>query len=74
MIHVFCRSDLSKEQMILELSFKMKILFWSGIVLGSMSVGILSYAVVKYVGFLNQSIQPFCSFCLCHVLNFINHD
>ncbi|XP_012574098.1 E3 ubiquitin-protein ligase SPL2 isoform X2 [Cicer arietinum] len=40
-------SDLSKEQMILELSFKMKILFWSGIVLGSMSVGILSYAVVK---------------------------
>lgn len=51
MIHVFCRSDLSKDQMIVDLSFKTKLLFWSGILLGSMSVGIIGYAVVRYVGF-----------------------
>ncbi|CAJ1950769.1 unnamed protein product [Sphenostylis stenocarpa] len=40
-------SDLSKDQMILDLSIKTKILFWGGIALGSMSVGILGYAVVR---------------------------
>ncbi|KAL2336432.1 hypothetical protein Fmac_010878 [Flemingia macrophylla] len=40
-------SDLSKDQMIVDLSIKTKILFWGGIALGSMSVGILSYAVVR---------------------------
>ncbi|KAK7255713.1 hypothetical protein RIF29_29132 [Crotalaria pallida] len=40
-------SDLSKDQMIVDLSFKTKILFWGGIALGSMSVGILGYAAVR---------------------------
>ncbi|TKY64263.1 Mitochondrial ubiquitin ligase activator of nfkb 1 [Spatholobus suberectus] len=40
-------SDLSKDQMIVDLSIKTKILFWGGIALGSMSVGILGYAVVR---------------------------
>ncbi|KAK7294449.1 hypothetical protein RJT34_17338 [Clitoria ternatea] len=40
-------SDLSKDQMIAALSFKTKILFWGGIILSSMSVGILGYAVVR---------------------------
>ncbi|XP_020232197.1 E3 ubiquitin-protein ligase SPL2 [Cajanus cajan] len=40
-------SDLSKDQMIVDLSIKTKVLFWGGIALGSMSVGILSYAVVR---------------------------
>ncbi|XP_027908156.1 E3 ubiquitin-protein ligase SPL2 [Vigna unguiculata] len=40
-------SDLSKDQMIVDLSIKTKILFWGGVALGSMSVGILGYAVVR---------------------------
>ncbi|CAI8607893.1 unnamed protein product [Vicia faba] len=40
-------SDLSKNQMVVDLSFKTRVLFWSGIVLGSMSVGIIGYAVVR---------------------------
>ncbi|GAU32971.1 hypothetical protein TSUD_358380 [Trifolium subterraneum] len=40
-------SDLSKDQMIVDLSFKAKVLFWSGIVLGTMSVGIFGYAIVR---------------------------
>lgn len=40
-------SELSKDQMIVDLSFKTKVLFWSGILLGSMSVGIIGYAVVR---------------------------
>ncbi|OIW17086.1 hypothetical protein TanjilG_20190 [Lupinus angustifolius] len=40
-------SDLSKDQMIVDLSFKTTVLLWGGIVLGSMSVGILGYAVVR---------------------------
>ncbi|KHN43831.1 Mitochondrial ubiquitin ligase activator of nfkb 1 [Glycine soja] len=40
-------SDLSKDQMIMDLSIKTKILFWGGIALGSMSVGVLGYAVVR---------------------------
>lgn len=70
MIHMFRRSDLSKDQMIVDLSFRTKILFWSGILLGSMSVGILSYAVVRYVSFLDQSIY---SYRLHAVLDFLNH-
>lgn len=40
-------SDLSKDQMIVDLSFKTKILFWGGIALGSVSVVILGYAAVR---------------------------
>lgn len=56
--------------MIVDLSFKTKILFWSGIVLGSMSVGVLSYAVVRYIVFPDQY---FYSYCLHDALDFVNH-
>ena len=34
--------------MILDLVFKTKFLFWSSVVLGSLSVGVLGYSVVRY--------------------------
>ncbi|KAL1293574.1 hypothetical protein HN51_054234 [Arachis hypogaea] len=40
-------SELSKDQMIVDLSFKTKVLFWGGIVLGSVSIGILGYSVAR---------------------------
>ncbi|KAK6264282.1 hypothetical protein QUC31_012420 [Theobroma cacao] len=40
-------SDKTKDQMLLDLAFKTKILLWSGIVLGSLSIGILGYAFVR---------------------------
>ncbi|XWS16162.1 hypothetical protein CRYUN_Cryun34aG0061600 [Craigia yunnanensis] len=40
-------SDLTKDQMLLDLAFKTKILFWSSIILGSLSIGILGYAFVR---------------------------
>ncbi|XP_054784098.1 E3 ubiquitin-protein ligase SPL2-like [Prosopis cineraria] len=40
-------SELNKDQMIAELTFKTKVLFWSGIILSSLSVGILGYAFVR---------------------------
>uniref|UniRef100_A0A2P2IQH1 RING-type E3 ubiquitin transferase n=2 Tax=Rhizophora mucronata TaxID=61149 RepID=A0A2P2IQH1_RHIMU len=39
--------DMTKDQMVSDLSLKSKILLWSGIVLGSMSIGILGYAAVR---------------------------
>ncbi|CAI9114409.1 OLC1v1015127C1 [Oldenlandia corymbosa var. corymbosa] len=43
----FFLSDLTKDQMVLDLDFKTRVLFWSGIVVGSLAVGILGYAVVR---------------------------
>ncbi|EEF40994.1 ubiquitin-protein ligase, putative [Ricinus communis] len=43
----FFLSDLSKEQMVVDLAFKTKVLFWSGVVLGSFSICILGYAAVR---------------------------
>lgn len=40
-------SDMSKDQMVLELAFRSKILLWSGVVLGSLAIGILGYAVAR---------------------------
>ncbi|KAL5579560.1 hypothetical protein UlMin_012002 [Ulmus minor] len=40
-------TDMSKEQMVVDLAFSNKVLLLSGIVLGSLSVGILGYAVVR---------------------------
>ncbi|KAI4355432.1 hypothetical protein L6164_004207 [Bauhinia variegata] len=40
-------TDLSKDQMIVDLAFKTNILFWAGILFGSMSVAILGYAAVR---------------------------
>lgn len=42
---------MNKDQMIVELALKTKILFWSGVLLGSVSVGILGYAFVRYCCF-----------------------
>ncbi|XP_057977787.1 E3 ubiquitin-protein ligase SPL2 [Malania oleifera] len=39
--------DMTKDQMVVELAFRTKILFWSGIVLGSLSIGILGFAAVR---------------------------
>lgn len=46
-----CRSDLTKDQMIADLVFKRRILLWSGIVLGSLSIGILGYAIMRSCAF-----------------------
>ncbi|KAK9755995.1 hypothetical protein RND81_01G065600 [Saponaria officinalis] len=39
--------DLTKDQMLIELSSRTKILLWSGIVVGSVSIGVLGYAIVR---------------------------
>ncbi|KAL9247263.1 hypothetical protein vseg_020712 [Gypsophila vaccaria] len=39
--------DLTKDQMLIELSLRTKILLWSGIVVGSVSIGVLGYAIVR---------------------------
>ncbi|KAK8524762.1 hypothetical protein V6N13_015771 [Hibiscus sabdariffa] len=43
----FFLTDMTKDQMLLDLAFRTKIMFWSGIVLGSLSIGILGYAFVR---------------------------
>lgn len=40
-------SDMTKDQMVVDLAFKTKVLLWSGVVLGSLSIGILGYAAVR---------------------------
>lgn len=40
-------SEMTKDQMVLELSSKAKILLWSGIIVGSVSIGILGYAILR---------------------------
>ncbi|KAL0009824.1 hypothetical protein SO802_004932 [Lithocarpus litseifolius] len=40
-------SDLTKDQMIVDLAFRSKILLWGGIAFGSLSIGILGYAVMR---------------------------
>nr|GMC53871.1 E3 ubiquitin-protein ligase SPL2 [Ipomoea batatas] len=41
-------SERTKDQMIVELAFKRQVLLWSGVVFGSLAIGILSYAAVRY--------------------------
>ncbi|MFS7992172.1 putative transcription factor C2H2 family [Helianthus anomalus] len=43
----FFLSNMTKAQMVMELDFRTKILFWSGIVVGSLATGILGYAIVR---------------------------
>ncbi|KAJ9190402.1 hypothetical protein P3X46_001610 [Hevea brasiliensis] len=38
---------MTKDEMVVDLAFETKVLLWSGIVLGSISIGILGYAVVR---------------------------
>ncbi|XP_074268222.1 E3 ubiquitin-protein ligase SPL2-like [Silene latifolia] len=39
--------DLTKEQMLIELSVRSKVLLWSGIVVGTVSIGVLGYSIVR---------------------------
>ncbi|KAI3711958.1 hypothetical protein L1987_70507 [Smallanthus sonchifolius] len=43
----FFLSNMGKAQMVMELDFRTKVLFWSGIVVGSLATGILGYAIVR---------------------------
>ncbi|KAE7999046.1 hypothetical protein FH972_003530 [Carpinus fangiana] len=40
-------SDMTKDQMIVDLAFRSKVLLWSCVALGSLSIGVLGYAVVR---------------------------
>ncbi|XP_059285520.1 E3 ubiquitin-protein ligase SPL2 isoform X1 [Lycium ferocissimum] len=40
-------SDMTKDQMLVDLAFKTRVLLWSGVVLGAVAVGVLGYAVVR---------------------------
>ncbi|CAL9191703.1 unnamed protein product [Musa hybrid cultivar] len=40
-------SDMTKDEIVAELNFDAGVLFWSGILLGILSVGILGYAVIR---------------------------
>lgn len=44
----FYRSDQTKEQMIVDLVSKSNVLLWSGVALGSIAIGILVFAAVRY--------------------------
>ncbi|KAH9615473.1 hypothetical protein KSS87_010386 [Heliosperma pusillum] len=39
--------DLTKDQMLIELSLRAKILLWSGVVVGTVSIGVLGYSIVR---------------------------
>ncbi|XP_038983081.1 E3 ubiquitin-protein ligase SPL2 [Phoenix dactylifera] len=41
-------SDMTKDEIVGELATNSGILFWSGIVLGTVSIGILSYSIIRY--------------------------
>lgn len=47
-LFVLYRSDMNKDQMVVDAAFRTKVLLWSGIVLGTLSIGILGYAAVRY--------------------------
>ncbi|KAK6914688.1 hypothetical protein RJ641_019805 [Dillenia turbinata] len=40
-------SEMTKDQMLADLAFRTKLLLWGGIVFGSLSIGILGYAVLR---------------------------
>ncbi|KAK3030940.1 hypothetical protein RJ639_036678 [Escallonia herrerae] len=40
-------SELTKDQMVVDLAFRTRVLLWSGTVIGSVAIGILGYAVVR---------------------------
>ncbi|WOG92431.1 hypothetical protein DCAR_0311698 [Daucus carota subsp. sativus] len=41
-------SDMTKEQRLVDLTFRTKVLFWSGVVPSSLAVGVLSYVAVRW--------------------------
>lgn len=44
--------------MVVDLAFRTKVLLWSGIVLGSLSVGVIGYAVVRYFQLVTVFFMP----------------
>ncbi|KAH7565584.1 hypothetical protein JRO89_XS09G0230600 [Xanthoceras sorbifolium] len=46
-VMAFCRTEMTKDQVEVDLADKTKILFWSGIVIGSLSIGILGYSIFR---------------------------
>lgn len=48
---------MTKDQMIVNLAFRSKVLLWSCIALGSLSIGVLGYAVVRYNSF--SIVEPY---------------
>ncbi|KAL0341837.1 UNVERIFIED_CONTAM: E3 ubiquitin-protein ligase SPL2 [Sesamum calycinum] len=40
-------TDLTKDQLVADLSFKTKVLMWSGLVFGSLAIGILGYSIAR---------------------------
>lgn len=40
-------SDMTKDQMVVDLAFRTKVLLWSGVALGSLAIGVLGYAAVR---------------------------
>ncbi|GAB2269085.1 hypothetical protein Dimus_004015 [Dionaea muscipula] len=43
----FFLSELTKDQMVVELTDRAKILIWTGVIFGSMAVGVLGYAILR---------------------------
>lgn len=41
---------MTKDQMVVDLAFRTKVLLWSGVALGSLAIGVLGYAAVRYCG------------------------
>lgn len=56
---------MNKDQMVVELDFRTKVLLWSGLVIGSLATGILGYAVVRYRSSLLFLLE---SYSTCNVL------
>lgn len=54
----FCSSEISKDHMVVDLAFRTKVLLWSGIVLGSLSVGVIAYAFVRYFQLVTVFFMP----------------
>lgn len=44
-----CRSDMTKDKMIMDLTETTSVLFWGGVIMGCLSVGILGFAAVRYL-------------------------
>lgn len=38
---------MTKEQMLVDLAFRTKVLFWSGVFFSSLAIGVLGYAAVR---------------------------
>lgn len=48
---------MSKDKMILDLMHRTRVIFWGGLIMGVVSVGILSYAAVRYLSSETQLVM-----------------